>query len=115
LIVDLNAVLPGPITLRRLQTIFRRRIQFIDPGDRIDLDESTDRYPSNRIPAPALSGLENGSGLLVRKTSDQLRYCITPTVKALLCPEPGHTVIEGQVQRRERLGGLLNYYYRKAA
>ena len=35
--------------------------------------------------------------------------------KALLCPDPGHAVIESQVQRRERLGGLLNYYYRKAA
>ena len=29
---------------------------------------------------------------------------------ALICPDPGHAVIEGEVQRRERLGGLLNYY-----
>jgi hypothetical protein len=35
--------------------------------------------------------------------------------KALLCPDPGHAIIEGKVQRREHLGGLLNYYYRKAA
>ena len=35
--------------------------------------------------------------------------------KALLCPDPGHAVIEGKVHRRERLGGLLNYCYRKAA
>ena len=34
---------------------------------------------------------------------------------ALICPDPGHAVIEGKVHRRERLGGLLNYYYRKAA
>jgi putative transposase len=34
---------------------------------------------------------------------------------ALICPEPEHTGAEGEVHRRERLGGLLNYYYRKAA
>jgi putative transposase len=33
---------------------------------------------------------------------------------ALICPEPEHAGAEGEVQRRERLGGLLNYYYRKA-
>ena len=38
LIVDPNAVLPSPITLERLQTISRRRIQFIEPSDRVDLD-----------------------------------------------------------------------------
>jgi hypothetical protein len=34
---------------------------------------------------------------------------------ARICPAPGHAVMEGKVHRRERLGGLLNYYYRKAA
>jgi transposase InsO family protein len=34
---------------------------------------------------------------------------------ALICPEPEHAGGEGEVQRRERLGGLLNYYYRNAA
>ena len=34
---------------------------------------------------------------------------------ARICPDPGHAVMEGKVHRRERLGGLLNYYYRKAA
>jgi len=34
---------------------------------------------------------------------------------ALICPDPGHAVVKGRVHRRERLGGLLNYYYRKAA
>ena len=35
---------------------------------------------------------------------------------ARICSDPGHAVIEGKVHRRERLGGLLNYYYyRKAA
>jgi hypothetical protein len=34
---------------------------------------------------------------------------------ALICPEPEHAGGAGEVHRRERLGGLLNYYYRKAA
>jgi hypothetical protein len=34
---------------------------------------------------------------------------------ALICPDPGYAVAEGNVERRERLGGLLNYYYREAA
>ena len=34
---------------------------------------------------------------------------------ALICPEPEHARGEDKVHRRERLGGLLNYYYRKAA
>jgi len=33
---------------------------------------------------------------------------------ALICPEPEHAG-EGEVHRRERLSGLLNYYYRKSA
>jgi putative transposase len=33
----------------------------------------------------------------------------------LLCPEPSHVGNTGAVQRRERLGGMLNYYYRAAA
>ena len=34
---------------------------------------------------------------------------------ALICPEPEHAGAQGEVDRRERLGGLLNYYYRKTA
>jgi putative transposase len=34
---------------------------------------------------------------------------------ALICPDPEHAGAEGEVHRRERLGGLLNYYYRQAA
>jgi hypothetical protein len=34
---------------------------------------------------------------------------------ARICPDPGHAVIQSKLHRRERLGGLLNYYYRKAA
>jgi putative transposase len=34
---------------------------------------------------------------------------------ALIRPEPEHASCKGEVHRRERLGGLLNYYYRKAA
>ena len=33
----------------------------------------------------------------------------------LIQPEPDHLVNRGAVQRRERLGGTLNYYYRTAA
>jgi putative transposase len=33
----------------------------------------------------------------------------------LLRPEPCHLESSGALQRRERLGGLLNYYYRAAA
>jgi transposase InsO family protein len=33
----------------------------------------------------------------------------------LIDPEPSHLGTTGAVQRRERLGGLLNYYYRAAA
>ena len=34
---------------------------------------------------------------------------------ALICPAPEHAGHEAEVHRREHLGGLLNYYYRKAA
>ena len=33
----------------------------------------------------------------------------------LIQPDPDHLENTGEVQRRERLGGLLNYYYRAAA
>jgi len=33
----------------------------------------------------------------------------------LISPEAGHLDNTGEVQRRQRLGGLLNYYYRAAA
>src|ERR1700721_4464439 len=33
----------------------------------------------------------------------------------LISPEPGHLGGTGEVQRRRRLGGMLNYYYRAAA
>jgi hypothetical protein len=33
----------------------------------------------------------------------------------LISPEPGHLGNVGEVQRRQRLGGMLNYYYRTAA
>jgi hypothetical protein len=34
---------------------------------------------------------------------------------ALIRPEPEHAGAQGEVHRRGRLCGLLNYYYRKAA
>jgi hypothetical protein len=33
----------------------------------------------------------------------------------LISPEAGHLGKAGPVQRRQRLGGMLNYYYRTAA
>ena len=33
----------------------------------------------------------------------------------IISPEPGHLGNVGEVQRRQRLGGILNYYYRAAA
>jgi putative transposase len=33
----------------------------------------------------------------------------------LIRPAPGHVGNTGAVQRRQRLGGMLNYYYRAAA
>ena len=33
----------------------------------------------------------------------------------LISPEAGHLASAGEVQRRQRLGGMLNYYYRAAA
>ena len=33
----------------------------------------------------------------------------------LINPEAGHLDSRGEVQRRQRLGGLLSYYYRAAA
>jgi len=33
----------------------------------------------------------------------------------LISPEPGHLGKAGVIQRRQRLGGMLNYYYRAAA
>lgn len=33
----------------------------------------------------------------------------------LISPETGHLTNSGLVQRRQRLGGMLNYYYRSAA
>ena len=32
----------------------------------------------------------------------------------LISPEPDHLNNPGEVQRRQRLGGMLNYYYRAA-
>lgn len=33
----------------------------------------------------------------------------------LICPNPAHLGASGAIQRRQRLGGMLNYYYRDAA
>jgi hypothetical protein len=35
--------------------------------------------------------------------------------KKLICPDPNLVPEGGELKRRERLGGLLNYYYRTAA
>jgi hypothetical protein len=33
----------------------------------------------------------------------------------LILPDDSHTANRGRLRRRERLGGMLNYYYRQAA
>jgi transposase InsO family protein len=33
----------------------------------------------------------------------------------IICPETGHQGASGTIWRRQRLGGMLNYYYRDAA
>jgi len=33
----------------------------------------------------------------------------------IISPEAGHRGASGAIQRRQRLGGMLNYYYRTAA
>jgi hypothetical protein len=33
----------------------------------------------------------------------------------LTSPEAGHLGSAGEIQRRQRMGGMLNYYYRAAA
>ncbi len=33
----------------------------------------------------------------------------------IICPEASHLRSSGAIQRRQRLGGMLNYYHRNAA
>ena len=33
----------------------------------------------------------------------------------IICPDPAHPAASGAIQRRQRLGGMLNYYYHDAA
>jgi hypothetical protein len=45
-------------------------------------------------------------------------FIVNATTKAsnhLICPDPELIRENGEVKRRERLGGLLNYLYRAAA
>jgi hypothetical protein len=49
----------------------------------------------------------------VRYKSHNIAYHNCPVEE--LESESEHAGHEGEVHRRERLGGLLNYYYRKAA
>ena len=43
------------------------------------------------------------------------RSAIIKLANRLISPEAGHLDNTGEVQRRQRLGGLLSYYYRAAA
>ena len=79
----------------------------------------------------AVDGLLNGKRYLIHDrdplfTAEFLRMLAEAGVasvklphqgldNALICPDRGHVGTEGEVHRRERLGGLLNYYYRQAA
>jgi len=33
----------------------------------------------------------------------------------IICPEAGYLGVSGAIERRQRLGGMLNYYYCDAA
>ena len=70
LIVDANAVKPGPITLKGLQPVPRRDIQFFECGDRIDLNQFAHRYAGDQAPTAAYSCLEECPGLSFREAFD---------------------------------------------
>jgi hypothetical protein len=54
---------------------------------------------------------------LGRKILAEVATVVTPETlgNRLINPEPGHLENTGTLQRRQRLGCLLNYYYRAAA
>jgi len=72
LIVDANAMKPGPITLKGLQPVPWRDIQFFECGDRIDLDQFAHRNAGDLAPATANSCLEECSGLSFREAFDHI-------------------------------------------
>jgi len=63
-------------------------------------------------PCYAAHGGTSRSGFMAHYHSERNHQGLD---NALICPEPEHAGHEGEVHRRECLGGLLNYYYRKAA
>src|SRR3954470_15250752 len=67
LIVNTNAMLPGPVTLQRFEPISRRGLQVRKGNGRIDLGQFPNRYSRNRTPAAALAGLEEPARLFVRE------------------------------------------------
>ena len=76
LIADANAMQPGPIALKSLQSIPRRHIQFIECGDRIDLDQFAHRCAGDRIPAASRSRLEEFPGFLFREALNHFIFIV---------------------------------------
>jgi hypothetical protein len=76
LVVDANAVKPGPTTLKGLQPVPRRDIQFFESGDRIDLNQFAHRYAADQTPTAAHSCLEEHPGLSFRETLDHYSYVV---------------------------------------
>ena len=70
LIVDANAVKPGPITLKGLQSVPGRDIQFFECGNRIDLNQFAHRYAGDPAPTATHSCLEEYPGLPFREAFD---------------------------------------------
>jgi hypothetical protein len=76
LIADANAMQPGPITPKSLQPVPRRYTQFIERGDRIDLDQFPHRYAGDRVPPATHAGLEESLGLPFRETFNQAPFIV---------------------------------------
>jgi hypothetical protein len=108
-------------TTEFLQTLRRLRCGLSEVAAGIpNLNAHAERFVRT-IQDPAWSGCSCSARAPCRKrlpnSSRITRPSATTKVGRRHCSvlTPGHAVIEGKVQRRERLGGLLNYYYRKAA
>jgi hypothetical protein len=69
-----------------------------------------ERTPANV--SDALGGLPAASEFTVHYHRERNHQGLN---NKLICPDPGLVRDGGEVKRRKRLGGLLNYYYRTAA
>lgn len=110
LIADANAIQPGPIALKSLQSIPRWYIQFIECGDRIDLNQFAHRYAGDRVPAAARSGLEERPGFLFREAFNHsfLLYNEFRYTTSVMTGPPRHAVQTWQADRaRPKWGSVV--------